>query len=65
MKYILNILIISLVVIWFIIFWSSNSFQTIDLLIVLSAIILLIRIMFNNQLTKEKKTDKTSETTVN
>jgi len=64
MKYILNILIISLVVIWFIIFWSSNSFQTIDLLIVLSAIILLIRIMFNNQLTKEKKTDKTSETTL-
>jgi len=64
MKYILNTLITSLVVIWFIIFWSSNSFQTIDLLIVLSAIILLIRILFYTQLTK-KKSDKSSEITIN
>jgi len=55
MKYLLNTISILLVVIWFIIFWSANSFETIDLLLVLSGLILLVRMLFNKQLSKKKE----------
>jgi len=68
MKYLLNVISILLVVIWTIVFWSSNSFETIDLLLVMAGIILLIRILFNKQLSKKNeviKTEKKPEASLN
>ena len=55
MKYLLNVISIALVLIWLMVYWSTNPFQTIDLLIVLAGLILLIRVLFNKKLSNKKE----------
>jgi hypothetical protein len=43
------------------VYWSSNSFTTIDLLLVLAGVILLIRVIFNKELSNKKEETKNND----
>jgi hypothetical protein len=54
MKYFLNVISIALVVIWVLVYWSNNTFQTIDMLLIMSGVILLVRVLFNKHLSGKR-----------